>query len=165
MREAVLHAHRHHFDNRPAADGHGTGFRPKTRSVTCGALLFALVYLELFAMLVVLGFVQSALKRRKHPFKRLIDASPWKDKIVIESVHQLLAEGRRKLFVRSGEVHLVLLCDLFKQSVVVHDGIVSCATPRMDALAQGESLVRNDKILIKIVYRPKSATFRARPER
>ena len=165
MRKAVLHTHRHHFNNRPAADGHGTGFRPETGPVTCRTLLFALVYLKLFAMFIILGFVQPALKRRKHSFERLIYASPGKDKIVIESMHQLLAEGRRKLFVRSGEIHLVLLCDLLEKSVVVHYGVVSGAAPRMDAFSQGKRLVRNDKILIEIVYRPKSTAFRARPER
>ena len=35
----------------------------------------------------------------------------------------------------------------------------------MDALTQGKSLIRDDKILIEIVYRPEPAAFRARPER
>jgi len=116
-------------------------------------------------MLIVLGLVQAALQRRKHPFERLIHAAPGKDKVVIKSVHQLLAEGRRKLLVRSGKAHLVLLRYLLKKRIVVHDGVVPGAAPRMNTLAQGKSLIRDDKILIEIVYRSEPAAFRTRSER
>ena len=60
--------------------------------MACRTLLLALVYFELLAVFIVLGLVQTALKRRQDALERLVDAPPRKDEIVVETVHQLLAE-------------------------------------------------------------------------
>ena len=165
MRQAVLHAHRHHFDDRLAGDGDGARLLLETRAVARRARALALVRLELLAPLVALGVLHHPLHGVQHARERLIDASPRQHEIVIETMHQLLAEGGRQLLVRRIELHLVLFRNACQDLVVVHDRHVSRTAPRVDAFAQRKRLVGDHKVLVKIVDGTESAAGRARPER
>ena len=164
MRKAVLDAHRHHVHDRPARHRHGTRFRLQAGTMAGRALPFALVNLKLLAMFVVFRLVQTALERGQHALEGPVHAAPRQDQVVIEAVHQLFPERRRELLVRGRELHLVLLRDLLKQRIVVHDGVVAGAPPRMDALAQRQGPVGHHKIFVEIVDGAEPSAGRARAE-
>ena len=91
---------------------------------------------ELLTMFIILRLVQAALKCRKNALERLVHTSPRQHKVIIKTMHELLAEVRGEILIRGGKLHLVLLCNLLKERIVVHYGVVSGATPRMNAFTQ-----------------------------
>ncbi len=80
-------------------------------------------------------------------------------------MHQVVAEFRGQLLIRRVETHLILLRDVLEQGVVIHDGVVSRPPPGVDALAQGQGLVRHDEVFVEIVEVAQPRTGRTRPER
>ncbi len=129
-----------------------------------GADAVALVGFVFGARLVVLRLREALGERRQHAFEGTVLAAPGQDEIVLEAVHEIVAELRGQVLVGRREAHLVLLGDLLEERVVVHDGVVAGAPPGVDALAQRERLVGHDEVLVEIVDPAQSAARRAGAE-
>ena len=125
----------------------------------------ALVGLVFRARLVVLGLVEPLLQHGQNALERTIHRAPRQHEIVLEAVHEAVAELRRQLLVGRFERDLVLLGDLLQERVVVHDRVVARAPPRMNALAERQRLVRHDQVFVEVVELAEAAARRARAER
>ena len=164
-RERLAHRHRHHLDNRLPGDGGRAGLGAQPRAMAIRTRTIALVRLELLTPLVAFRVLHHPLDRIQHPFERLVLLPPGENEIVIEPVHEFMAEIRRQLLVGRIELHLVLLRDPSKNLVVVHDRHVSSSAPGMDALPQRQRLVRHHEIFVEEEDRSESPTGRARAKR
>ena len=161
----VTYRHGHHLDDGLASDGGRARLGTQTRAFAVGTRLEVLVGLPLLAGLVVLGLLKTTLQCREHSLERTILPAPRQDEVVLEAVHEVVAEFRRQLLVGCLKIDAILLRYLLQKRVVVHYGVVACPAPGMDALPERQRPVRHDKLFVEIVQLPKPRTSRTSAER
>ena len=100
-RKRLRNRQRHHLADRLPGDGGDARELIEPRPVAVGTRPVALVGGPLRPRLIVLRLVDIALKHRKDALERTVHAPPREDEVLLEPVHEFLAERWGKFLVGS----------------------------------------------------------------